>query len=114
MNTVLLQFKVKDTGIGISKEKLENIFSSFSQADTTITRRFGGTGLGLTISQNLANLMGGNVSVTSSEGKGSEFILTVPFRLDTNSLLASNNEQNFRALFGCDERSGEHLKKVAS
>lgn len=114
VNTALLQFKVKDTGIGISKEKLENIFSSFSQADTTITRRFGGTGLGLTISQNLANLMGGNVSVTSSEGKGSEFILTVPFRLDTNSLLASNNEQNLRALFGCDERSGEHLKKVAS
>ena len=111
---VNLRFTVKDTGIGISAEKLENIFSSFSQGDTTITRRFGGTGLGLTISQSLAKLMGGNVSVSSTEGKGSEFILTVPFRLDTDILLTTSNELKLRALFGCDEHHGEHFKKIAA
>jgi signal transduction histidine kinase/CheY-like chemotaxis protein/ligand-binding sensor domain-containing protein len=66
---------VQDTGIGIPKEKLERIFESFTQADTSTTRRYGGTGLGLTISRNLAEMMQGSLDVQSQAGKGSSFTL---------------------------------------
>lgn len=67
------KISVKDTGIGISKEKISTIFSNFSQADTTISRLYGGTGLGLSISSKLVQLMGGSLGVKSVEGEGSEF-----------------------------------------
>jgi len=70
-----LAIEVKDTGIGISKEKLEKIFESFTQADTSTTRKYGGTGLGLTISRSLAELMGGQLTVQSEPAKGSVFTL---------------------------------------
>ncbi|HEX4889347.1 MAG TPA: ATP-binding protein, partial [Alphaproteobacteria bacterium] len=66
---------VTDTGIGIPEDKLETIFERFVQADAAITRNYGGTGLGLSISQALARRMGGSISVTSVEGKGSSFVL---------------------------------------
>jgi len=66
---------VKDTGIGIPREKLERIFESFTQADTSTTRRYGGTGLGLTIARNLAELMEGSLNVQSEPAKGSTFAL---------------------------------------
>ncbi|MES2386622.1 MAG: PAS domain-containing protein [Bacteroidota bacterium] len=72
-----LEFRVSDTGIGIAPEKLESIFRPFVQAEGSTTRTFGGTGLGLTISRKLAQMMGGNLSVISTIGKGSTFILTV-------------------------------------
>ena len=112
--SVVLKFTIKDTGIGIGSDKFDNIFSSFSQGDTTITRRFGGTGLGLTISQSLAMLMGGDITVSSTEGVGSEFALTVPLLIDTDVVLADSNDLGFRALFGCNERSGENFKKIAA
>jgi signal transduction histidine kinase/DNA-binding response OmpR family regulator len=68
-----LHFIVSDTGIGIAAEKLQSIFNSFSQADTSTTREFGGTGLGLTISRRLAEMMGGRVWVESEVGIGSQF-----------------------------------------
>jgi len=72
---IKLAIEVKDTGIGIRKEKLQKIFESFTQADTSTTRKYGGTGLGLTISRSLAELMGGQLVVDSEPGKGSSFTL---------------------------------------
>jgi two-component system, sensor histidine kinase and response regulator len=74
-----LQFSVKDTGIGIPKEKHALIFQSFSQADTSTTRKYGGTGLGLTISVRLVEMMGGRVWIESETGRGSTFHFTATF-----------------------------------
>jgi PAS domain S-box-containing protein len=76
-----LEISVKDTGIGISKEKLGKIFESFTQADNSTTRKFGGTGLGLTISRSLAELMSGNLTVKSEMGRGSAFTLHIPLEV---------------------------------
>lgn len=74
----LLQCSVSDTGIGIKKEKLPFVFDKFTQADETTTRTFGGTGLGLTITQDLLGLMGGDITVESVEGLGSTFSFVLP------------------------------------
>ena len=74
---IKLAIEVKDTGIGIRKEKMQKIFESFTQADTSTTRKYGGTGLGLTISKSLAELMGGYLTVESEPAKGSSFTLNL-------------------------------------
>ena len=77
-----IRFDVEDTGIGIAADKQKVIFEPFTQAEGNTTRRFGGTGLGLAITQQLANRLGGGLSLTSEKGKGSVFSLTIPVQLD--------------------------------
>ncbi len=76
-----LNIKVKDYGIGIAEDKQKSIFDSFSQADGSTAREYGGTGLGLAISLKLAKMLGGSLTLKSTEGKGSSFLLSVPMPL---------------------------------
>ena len=83
---VTISFEVKDSGIGMTPEQLEKIFDPFKQADESITRKFGGTGLGLTITKNIIELMGGNLQVESAPGIGSRFSFDIPFAfIDSDS-----------------------------
>jgi signal transduction histidine kinase/CheY-like chemotaxis protein len=74
----VMEFAVRDTGIGMTAEQQAKLFQDFTQADSSTARRYGGTGLGLAITRKLARMMGGDVSVTSQEGKGSTFTVTLP------------------------------------
>ena len=77
-DTNQLQCRVTDTGIGITPEQMEYIFQPFKQADSSTTRHFGGTGLGLSLSTRLAKLLGGTLEVSSQPGVGTNFTLTIP------------------------------------
>ena len=73
-----LQFSVRDTGIGIPKDKQSRLFKPFSQVDSSTTRQYGGTGLGLAISKRLVGFMGGNIWLESEPGKGTIFTIQLP------------------------------------
>lgn len=127
MNAVTLEVSVRDTGIGVSADKQQEIFQAFSQEDTSTTRRFGGTGLGLSICNRLVELMGGKIWVESSAGCGSTFKFTLPLQVDTREaaapavaglrgrriLIVDDNEVNRRVLCGMLEKQGVVATAVA-
>ncbi|MEO7095459.1 MAG: ATP-binding protein, partial [Polyangiales bacterium] len=82
-----LRFTISDTGVGIPRDKIEQIFERFTQADSSMTRRFGGSGLGLTISKRLVELMGGRISCESTIGVGSVFAFVVPLEAWTGAIV---------------------------
>ena len=84
-NNIELRFEIEDTGIGISEEKLDEIFESFSQGSIQINRKYGGTGLGLTIVRNLLQLLGSNIHLKSKEGKGTLFYFDLTFERTTQT-----------------------------
>ena len=120
--TCILHFVVSDTGVGIAAAKLNLIFDSFSQADASTTREFGGTGLGLTISRRLVEMMGGRIWVESEPGAGSRFHFTAKLGISANRtvvtagaqatlhglrvLIVDDNLTNRRILLGMVERWG--------
>ena len=113
---VWIRFAVKDTGIGIPRDKIATLFHHFTQVDGSMTRRYGGTGLGLSISKQLAEMMGGKIDVESEEAKGSTFWIVVPLTnqptarekeaevhtdlAGTRILVVDDNETNHQVLAG--------------
>lgn len=91
-NHVITRFKVIDTGIGIPTKRLHTIFDQFRQVDSSITRKYGGTGLGLTISKNLIEMQGGDIEVESEEDAGSTFTVTIPYKKAAKSELIEEQE----------------------
>ncbi len=108
---IKLRFSVRDTGIGIPPEKAKNIFEAFTQADASTTRRYGGTGLGLTICKKLVKLMNGNIGVLSKEGTGSDFWFIVTLKKDIQKVaqIQTKSIKNIRILAVDDNSTNRRL-----
>lgn len=104
-NEHCVRFAVTDTGCGITREKQQEIFEPFVQADGSMTRNYGGTGLGLTICKKLAALMGGDITLSSIPGKGSSFYFDLPLQLCAHVLLKSEPQAELPAIW-----NDRHLK----
>jgi signal transduction histidine kinase len=85
-----IRMSVSDSGIGIPPDKIDHVFDEFSQADETTTRDYGGTGLGLPISRRFCQMMGGNITVESTVGEGSTFIIRLPLEVAEESEAAED------------------------
>jgi PAS domain S-box-containing protein len=113
-NFATYHIEVQDSGVGISKEKIETIFKPFIQADTSITRKYGGTGLGLTISQLLAEKMGTTLQVNSEVGKGTIFYFDVKFRVEKGSIFDKYNKFSGQKLllYNFEDKLCHKLEKI--
>jgi signal transduction histidine kinase len=113
-DTYRVQFSVQDTGIGIPEDKLSGLFSVYEQADASVNRAYGGTGLGLSICKQLAELMGGNIQVSSVEGKGSTFAVTIELGIiDHEKTAPMVRHEHARVLVVDDDRvSGMVVKRM--
>ncbi len=96
-----IYFHVCDTGIGIEKDKISNLFDAFTQSDNSTTRKYGGTGLGLSISQRLVKLMGGEINVSTELGRGSEFYFSIPISTNENGQVEEDQPDKF----SCDDKT---------
>ena len=105
-DSIELEFSVSDSGIGISQDKLATIFDSFTQANSDTSRKYGGTGLGLTISKQLVDLQGGHIGLESKAGIGTRFYFTLPYKIvaaskaDASAAKADNGEDPVTRLHG--------------
>ncbi|NME67463.1 ATP-binding protein [Flammeovirga aprica] len=97
--SIVYQFIVKDSGIGISQNRIDSIFEAFTQADTSTTRKFGGTGLGLNITKKIVDLLEGQLTLESSEGQGSTFKVSLPFTIAENQE-EEKKKDNFQIVEG--------------
>ena len=113
-DTVELRFAVRDSGCGISSDKLESIFEAFAQADTSTTRKHGGTGLGLTISRHLVGLMAGHIEALSELSQGSTFSVLLPFEcVQSPASICTRLPNQARVLIApCNEVFGRYLCDV--
>lgn len=94
----LLSFQIIDSGIGIEPDKLKNLFTPFSQADNSMSRRFGGTGLGLTICKRFAEILDGDITVQSTPGQGSTFTLTMDAQIvDASQIQSTKTQQQYKS-----------------
>ncbi|MBQ4876502.1 PAS domain-containing hybrid sensor histidine kinase/response regulator [Pseudoalteromonas luteoviolacea] len=109
---VKLTFSVKDTGIGMSAEQQTKLFQSFSQADTSTTRKYGGTGLGLTISQQLVKLLGGEIFVESELGCGSQFYFTLPMEINNYASKSVEKSHTFSGKKACVIDDNEDARDI--
>ena len=105
----LLHVSVRDTGVGMSEGVIEHLFQRFQQADGSLTRRYGGSGLGLYISQNMAEMMGGSIEVVSVEGEGSTFQLNLPYRISEQPVRPLDRGLNREVTVATDRFSGKVL-----
>lgn len=103
----LIKFIVKDSGVGIPENKLNTIFNSFEQAANSTARKFGGTGLGLTITKQLVELQGGQIDVASIEGKGTEFTFEIPYTLVADQKIPVND--NLLVNDNCQDLTGKKI-----
>ncbi len=112
--TTAIRFGVRDTGIGIKPEKQKKIFEAFSQEDGSTTKRFGGTGLGLTISNKLLALMNSRLQLESVPGKGSYFYFDVTFRSEAGGVIAWDNLDKIKSVLIVDDNSNNRtiLKQI--